>query len=185
MKETMVVPGGALSGAGAALMAAAVSYLFTSLHTLRTEQHKDLVGRVGDQLKEFYGPLLACITASKESCARASSPPPPLPSVADIRPRGRPWRRRFDAMMRQVAFETRGPDAAPYAPAEFREAVRGDARGPEATAYRAWVREVLLPLSERAAAIVTSRADLLEGKRIDPALLQAREPRPLRARPAR
>ena len=67
---TMVVPGGALSGAGAALMAAAVSYLFTSLHTLRTEQHKDLVGRVGDQLKEFYGPLLACITASKESCAR-------------------------------------------------------------------------------------------------------------------
>ena len=81
MKETMVVPGGALSGAGAALMAAAVSYLFTSLHTLRTEQHKDLVGRVGDQLKEFYGPLLACITASKESCAY-SSPRHSLPSVA-------------------------------------------------------------------------------------------------------
>lgn len=88
-------------------------------------------------------------------------------------------------MMRQVAFETRGPDAPPYSPAEFREAVRGDARGPEATAYRAWVREVLLPLSERAAAIVTSRADLLEGKRIDPALLQAREPRLQRVRPAR
>ena len=82
-------------------------------------------------------------------------------------------------MMRQVASETRGRGEA-YTPAEFREAVRADARGPEATAYRTWVREVLLPLSERAAAIVTSRADLLEGKRIEPALLQA-----LQARAAR
>ena len=66
---SMMAPDGTLSGAGAALITAAVSYLFTSLHTLRAEQHKDLVGRVGDQLKEFYGPLLACITVSKESCA--------------------------------------------------------------------------------------------------------------------
>ena len=78
----MIAPGGALSGAGAALITAAVSYLFASLHTLRAEQHKDLVGRVGDQLKEFYGPLLACITASKESCARAACPPPPSLSRA-------------------------------------------------------------------------------------------------------
>ena len=56
--------------------------------------------------------------------------------------------------------------------AQFRAAVRKDPTGPEAVAYRAWVKEVLLPLSAKAADLVIERADLLEGTSIEPLLLQ-------------
>ena len=60
----------------------------------------------------------------------------------------------------------------PCTAAEFRAAVRADPSGPEAVAYRAWVKGVLLPLSAKAADIVVERADLLEGTSIEPLLLQ-------------
>ena len=91
---------------------------------------------MGEQLKELYGPLLSCVTASKSA---------------------------YDAMVRQVA----AGDAV-----VFRAAVQGDKDGASAVAYRTWVEEVLLPLSERAARLVVERADLLEGSAIEPLLLQ-------------
>ena len=39
---------------------------------------------------------------------------------------------------------------------------QADEASPEGVAYRAWVVEVLLPLSDRAARLIVERADLLE-----------------------
>lgn len=83
----------------------------------QAQQHLGRVERVGEQLKELYGPLLACVTASKSA---------------------------YDAMVRQVG-------GAAANGSSFRAAVRADEASPEGVAYRAWVEEVLLPLSDRAA----------------------------------
>ena len=94
----------------------------------QAQQHLGRVERVNEQLKELYGPLLACVTASKSA---------------------------YDAMVQQVGgAATDGPS--------FRAAVRADEASPEGVAYRAWVEEVLLPLSDRAARLIVERADLLE-----------------------
>ena len=90
------------------------------------------------QLQSLYGPLLACVTASKSS---------------------------YEAMVRQ--FSGSATDQCPSA-ADFRAAVRRDPHGPAACAYRQWVREVLLPLSAKAADLIIARADLLEGTSIEP-----------------
>jgi hypothetical protein len=124
------------------ILLACLSYVFTTLHTLRSEQHKSLVSRVSQQLQSLYGPLLACVTASKSS---------------------------YEAMVRQ--FSGSATDQCPSA-ADFRAAVRRDPHGPAACAYRQWVREVLLPLSAKAADLIIARADLLEGTSIEPTLLQ-------------
>mgnify|MGYP001253747610 CR=1 FL=1 len=128
---------------------ACLSYAATAVLTLRNEQHKSVVERVNTQLNALYGPLLACVTASKSS---------------------------YDAMIRQFENRHRAAADAPavgsLSAAEFRAAVRRRPSGPEATAYRAWVRAVLMPLSVKAANLVIERADLLEGDDIDPILLQ-------------
>ena len=118
------------------LFLAAIGYLTTALHSLRAQQHRARVDRVNEQLKALYGPLLACVTASKSA---------------------------YEAMLRQAKFSTNR---------EFRAAVRADPDGPAAKQYRTWVREGLMPLSERAARSVQERADLLEGSDISPLLLQ-------------
>ena len=46
---------------------AILGYISTALHTLRAQQHGARVERVNEQLKALYGPLLACVTASKSS----------------------------------------------------------------------------------------------------------------------
>ena len=46
---------------------AVIGYISTALHTLRAQQHRGRVERVNQQLRELYGPLLACVTASKAS----------------------------------------------------------------------------------------------------------------------
>ena len=98
--------------------------------------------RVNEQLKCLYGPLLACVTASKSS---------------------------YEAMLRQAAVHC---GSSKLTPDQFRQAVRASPNGTVATAYRHWVRDVLMPLSERAARTVMERADLLEGSEISPLLLQ-------------
>ena len=118
-----------LSSVAVSLGLAAVGYVSTTLHTVRAQQHKNHVERVGEQLKNLYGPLLACVNASKSS---------------------------FAAMVRQY-------QAVAPASADFRTVIRDDPNGPAAAAYRQWVREVLMPLSERAGALVIDHADLLEG----------------------
>ena len=47
-------------------------------------------------------------------------------------------------------------------PAELRDALCTNPSGPAARCYRTWVKQVLLPLSERASKLVVERADLLE-----------------------
>ena len=129
------------------LILAAIGYVTTALHTLRAQQHRARVDRINEQLKSLYGPLIACVTASKSS---------------------------YEAMIRQAARGA-GSDATGsrmLTPAGFRACVRADPEGPVAIAYRSWVREVLMPLSEKAARTVMERADLLEGSEISPLLLQ-------------
>jgi len=131
------------TSAGLSILLAVVGYVSTALHTLRAQQHKGRVDRVGEQLKEFYGPLLACVTTSKSS---------------------------YDAMLRHAAESLQGGDV--MTPAQFRVAAQADAKGSVAQCYRTWVREVLLPLSDKASRLVVQRADLLEGSSIEPLLLQ-------------
>lgn len=133
------------SGAGAAglsVLLAIIGYISTALHTLRAQQHSARVARVSEQLKALYGPLLACVTASKSS---------------------------HNAMLHQASIEV---SDKLLTPAEFRAAAAADPSGPIAKCYRTWVREVLLPLSEKAAQLVVERADLLEGSQIEPLILQ-------------
>ncbi|CAD7695780.1 unnamed protein product [Ostreobium quekettii] len=42
-------------------------YLFTYYHTKLTDERKVTIDRVNEQLRDFYGPLLACVTASKSA----------------------------------------------------------------------------------------------------------------------
>lgn len=49
------------------MLFAIVGYISTALHTLRAQQHRGRVDRVNEQLKALYGPLLACVTASKSA----------------------------------------------------------------------------------------------------------------------
>lgn len=70
----------------------------------------------------------------------------------------------YDAMVRQHSHD--GSVEC------FFTAVRRDPNGHEARVYRNWVKEVFMPLNSKAAAIVISRADLLESPTIDNLLLQ-------------
>ena len=127
---------------------AVFGYITTAVHTLRTTQHEARVARVGAQLKELYGPLLACVSATKSA---------------------------YDAMVRQHAAAAGGVVAGlqgAAAATHFRDAVRADSHGAAAEAYRTWVRVVLMPLSERAMKTVIEHADLLESTTIEPLLLQ-------------
>ena len=128
---------------GISLLFAVFGYITTALHSLRSLQHRGRVDRVNEQLKSLYGPLLACVTASKSS---------------------------YDAMLQQASLRCGTGEA--LSPSEFRAVVQADPTGAVAQTYRRWVREVLMPLSEKAARIVMERADLLEGAGISPLLLQ-------------
>ena len=126
-----------------AVVPTVMTYISTAMHTLRAQQHNARVARVSEQLKALYGPLLACVTASKSS---------------------------HDAMLRQASAGR--PDGGVMQPQEFRALAAADPSGPIAQSYRTWVREVLLPLSDKAAHVIVERADLLEGSNIEPLLLQ-------------
>ncbi|KAK9816448.1 hypothetical protein WJX72_000464 [[Myrmecia] bisecta] len=112
-------------------------YLFTYYNTKITEERKAQIERVNLQVKSLYGPLLACVTASKSA---------------------------FDAMVTQHS-----PNRSV---ADFMNAARLNPNGPEGQTYRQWMKEVLQPLNEKAANIVTSNADLLEASSMEPLLLQ-------------
>ena len=49
------------------VVTAIIGYISTSLIQLRAAQHTGRLERVNEQLKELYGPLLACVTASKSA----------------------------------------------------------------------------------------------------------------------
>lgn len=44
-------------------------YLFTYWHTKVAEERKACIERVNEQLRELYGPLLACVTATESAYA--------------------------------------------------------------------------------------------------------------------
>lgn len=131
-----------MSSFGISIFFALIGYVSTAVQQLRAQQHRARVDRVSEQLKNLYGPLLACVTASKSS---------------------------YDAMLRQAA---RDSGKQSLTPREFRAAVRRDPQCAAARAYRTWVKGVLLPLSEKASQLVIDRADLLENAGIEPLLLQ-------------
>ncbi|KAG2431525.1 hypothetical protein HXX76_009539 [Chlamydomonas incerta] len=134
--------GGGLGGGlprlgGGGFWALAAGYLFAYFNAKSIEERKARIERVNKQLKNFYGPLLATITASRSA---------------------------FRAMVRQHS-----PDGTKEA---FQGAVFAAPDGPEARAYRVWMAEVLQPLNERAAKVVTEHIDLLDAPGLEPALLQ-------------
>jgi hypothetical protein len=73
-------------------------------------------------------------------------------------------RAAYAAMVRQAS-----PDGTAGG---FVAAARARPEGREGHVYRTWMRDVLQPLNERAAAIVVDHADLLEEAAMPPALLQ-------------
>jgi hypothetical protein len=73
-------------------------------------------------------------------------------------------RAAYAAMVRQAS-----PDGTTGG---FVAAARARPEGREGHVYRTWMRDVLQPLNERAAAIVVDHADLLEEAAMPPALLQ-------------
>lgn len=112
-------------------------FLFTYWNSKTIEERKARIERVNKQLKQFYGPLLACVTASRSA---------------------------FAAMLRQHS-----PDGTKEA---FQAALQASPDGPEARAYRTWMLQVLQPLNERAAQVVTEHIDLLDSPGLEPLLLQ-------------
>ena len=75
--------------------------MFTYYNSKVTKEREAQIDRINEQVRDLYGPLLACVTASKSA---------------------------FDAMVRQHS-----PDGTKES---FIEAVREDAEGKEAQAYR-------------------------------------------------
>ena len=130
------------SSFGISIFFAILGYVSTAVQQIRVQQHNARVQRVSEQLKNLYGPLLACVTASKWS---------------------------YDAMIKQAARDSGKPSLTIP---QFAVEVRSNPQGVAARAYRSWVKSVLLPLSERAAQLVIDRADLLENSGIEPLLLQ-------------
>ncbi|KAG2489113.1 hypothetical protein HYH03_012339 [Edaphochlamys debaryana] len=122
---------------GSGFWALAAGSLFAYFNAKSIEERKARIERVNKQLKEFYGPLLACITASRTA---------------------------WHAMVKQHS-----PDGTKDA---LGMAIAADLNGPEARAYRVWMTEVLQPLNERAARVVTEHIDLLDSPGLEPMLLQ-------------
>ncbi len=50
-----------------ALLPAVAGYLFTFYNTKKTDERKAQIDRINEQVQNLYGPLLACISASKTS----------------------------------------------------------------------------------------------------------------------
>ena len=83
------------------LMLNCAGYMFTYYNSKVTKEREAQIDRINEQVRDLYGPLLACVTASKSA---------------------------FDAMVRQHS-----PDGTKES---FIQAVREDAEGKEAQAYR-------------------------------------------------
>ncbi|GLC36098.1 hypothetical protein PLESTB_001380900 [Pleodorina starrii] len=73
-------------------------------------------------------------------------------------------RSAFHAMVKQHS-----PDGTKEA---FQAAVQANPDGPQARMYRMWMREVLQPLNERAAKVITEHLDFLDSPGLEPLLLQ-------------
>ena len=84
-------------------------YMFTYYNSKVTKEREAQIDRINEQVRDLYGPLLACVTASKSA---------------------------FDAMVRQHS-----PDGTKES---FIQAVREDAEGKEAQAYR-WASCATVP----------------------------------------
>lgn len=118
-------------------LVAAAGFGFHFLNAKLSEERKARIDRVNGQLKNFYGPLLAAVSATKSA---------------------------YDALVAQHS-----PDSTSQG---FQKAIEGDRHGPEAEAYREWIKAVLQPLNEQAAAIVRDHIDQLDNARLVPELLQ-------------
>jgi len=119
------------------LLLAGGGYLFTYYNSKLSKEREAQIDRVNEQVRDLYGPLLSCITASRSA---------------------------YEAMMRQHS-----PDGTPES---FIKATRQDPEGPEAKAYRHWMKEVLQPLNEKAVDAIVNHIDLLESNHVEPLLLK-------------
>ena len=52
-----------------AILPALAGYLFTYYNTKKTDERKAQIERINDQVRELYGPLLACISATRSAYA--------------------------------------------------------------------------------------------------------------------
>lgn len=118
-------------------IAALAGWLFT-YYNGRVQTERELrTDRINEQLREFHGPLLACVSATKSA---------------------------YKAMISEHS-----PDGTKEG---FQKAVQDTPEGPEARCYRLWMKEVMQPLNEKAANIITDHLDKLEAQDMTPMLLQ-------------
>lgn len=82
-----------------------VGYLFTYWHTKAADGRKANIERVNDQLRDLYGPLLACITATQETYEAM---------IQDAPLEDEPSKSRHDAFRDALAEDPNGPVGQAY-----------------------------------------------------------------------
>lgn len=115
-----------------ALLVAMLGYFLQHLYDLRLQRRQDQLERVNQQLRNFYGPLYAIISVTKDCYSwflKRNSP-------------------------------TRGSDTK--AVTALRRVIKEKPDGKAARRYRAWMREILMPLNVRASELLIDNADLFD-----------------------
>eukprot|EP00887_Chlorella_sp_A99_P003010 scaffold9.g3010.t1 len=125
-----------------AIVPAMAGYLFTYYNTKKADERKAQIERV----RLLYGPLLACVHATRTAYAAMVRQHSPDGSTEGFR--------------RAVRERPEGPEGEAY-----RRAWHGCSAG-------RWMRTVLQPLNEKAADIIVNNVNMLEAARLDPILLQ-------------
>jgi len=116
----------------ASFCVAFVGYFIQHLYALRLQVRKDQLDRVNAQLRQFYGPLLAVVSATKSS---------------------------FSAFL--INYSP-AHSATSEGIQSLRDAIVKDINGPEAKEYRLWMKEILMPLNTRASELLINNADLFD-----------------------
>eukprot|EP00976_Prorocentrum_cordatum_P021882 447246-Prorocentrum_minimum.AAC.1 len=137
------------------LILAACGYAYTTWHTQASDQRRAQIERVNEQVKELYGPLVMCVTATKSAydamvCTSSELTHdlfhqlPLILTTCVVRSRLCVQQHSTDGTL-----ET------------FEKIVKSDPHSSEAFAYRSWVREVFMPLNLQVRINITIVAHLL------------------------
>jgi len=113
-------------------LVALIGYFVQHLYALRLQRRKDQLDRVNAQLRQFYGPLLAIVSATKSS---------------------------FSAFLINYSPSHIATSEGIQC---LRDCIVADINCQEAREYRLWMREILMPLNARASELLINNADLFD-----------------------
>uniref|UniRef100_A0A0G4GNF2 Uncharacterized protein n=1 Tax=Chromera velia CCMP2878 TaxID=1169474 RepID=A0A0G4GNF2_9ALVE len=108
-------------------------YFLQHYYDLQLQKRRDQLERANSQLREFYGPVYALVSASR-SC--------------------------FSTFLKHYSPQKTSDTAAVSG---LREVIDRNPEGEEAQAYRLWMKEILMPFNQRASELLVSKADLFDG----------------------